>query len=176
VKCLPIGEEASPCRNCVSAGLECTFYNKVQKKGPKGSRAKVLSEIRETQKFISPRPPSDDYDSRSQSPSAPGLLTPALMLSCVEFYFVNLYAMAPILDPKCIENTITNLDDQPIEGYCMLAALCSYVLSQSSSVLPPVLRSIVDLDQSGSSNMARILLDEGKQYRNSVRSFKDNSE
>lgn len=165
MKCLPIGDEASPCRNCVSAGLECTFYNKVQKKGPKGSRAKVLSEIRETQKFISPRPPSADLTSRSASPTVPfqrtpGFLNQALVVSCVEYYFANLYALQPVLHMKSVDRTVANMD-QSIEAYCMITALCSFVLMQSKSTLPPTLRSIVDLDQPGSNNFARLLLDEG---------------
>jgi hypothetical protein len=48
VKC--IGEGTNPCKNCLSAGLACTYNAIPQKKGPKGSRAKVLSELRENQR------------------------------------------------------------------------------------------------------------------------------
>ncbi|KFX95023.1 hypothetical protein V490_04041, partial [Pseudogymnoascus sp. VKM F-3557] len=43
VKC----DGLSPCRNCSSAQLACTYNAIPQKKGPKGSRAKVISELRE---------------------------------------------------------------------------------------------------------------------------------
>jgi hypothetical protein len=33
----------------MEAGLDCTFYNKVQKKEPNGNRAEELLELRETQ-------------------------------------------------------------------------------------------------------------------------------
>ena len=38
-----------PCKNCGQANLQCTYLAIPQKKGPKGSRAKVISEIRDTQ-------------------------------------------------------------------------------------------------------------------------------
>jgi hypothetical protein len=135
----------------VAAGLECTFYNKVQKKGPKGSRAKVLSEIRETQKLISPRPPASspsaaDYQepSRSQSPllfnRTPGLLTSPVILACVQFYLGNLYDTQPIHQPSTFERLIANRE-QSTEAYCHLAAFCSYVFLQSRATQRQVLES-----------------------------------
>lgn len=38
-----------PCKNCGQANLQCTYLAIPQKKGPKGSRAKVISEIRDIQ-------------------------------------------------------------------------------------------------------------------------------
>jgi hypothetical protein len=38
-----------PCKNCGATNLQCTYLAIPQKKGPKGSRAKVISEIRDTQ-------------------------------------------------------------------------------------------------------------------------------
>ncbi|CCC13727.1 unnamed protein product [Sordaria macrospora k-hell] len=45
VKC----DGINPCRNCHASQLTCTYNAIPQKKGPKGSRAKVISELRETQ-------------------------------------------------------------------------------------------------------------------------------
>jgi Fungal Zn(2)-Cys(6) binuclear cluster domain/Fungal specific transcription factor domain len=42
-----------PCKNCGQANLQCTYLAIPQKKGPKGSRAKVISEIRDTQQLRS---------------------------------------------------------------------------------------------------------------------------
>lgn len=47
MKC--VGEASQPCRNCLAAGLGCTYNAIPQKKGPKGSRAKIISELRESQ-------------------------------------------------------------------------------------------------------------------------------
>ncbi|KAK5088272.1 hypothetical protein LTR05_002489 [Lithohypha guttulata] len=64
-----------PCKNCGSANLQCTYLAIPQKKGPKGSRAKVISEIRDTQipKSISetPTPPSPIQSSTSAPALAP---------------------------------------------------------------------------------------------------------
>lgn len=141
----------------------------------------MLSEIRETQKFISPRPPTlsssdDQHASRSQSPSTASqhrqgglgqrgtVLGQALMVACVEHYFASMYIMQPILHPKCIERTIATMDSN-VEGHCMVAALCALVLMQPASVLPATLRGVIEMDQPGTPSFAQILLDEGNNYR-----------
>lgn len=175
MKCLPIGEDTKPCRNCVAAGLECTFYNKVQKKGPKGSRAKVLLEIRETQKLIYPRPPPDangtvlggstQSERRSTSPSlferTPGLVTGNLLDACVEYFFKNMYRTQPILHPAGVMQTVSSMS-QSIEAYCTMAALCAYILLQPQSVLPPQLQTVNEYQQQSSKGLGRALADEGQ--------------
>ncbi|KAF2672940.1 hypothetical protein BT63DRAFT_368375 [Microthyrium microscopicum] len=172
VKCLPIGEDAKPCRNCMAAGLECTFYNKAQKKGPKGSRAKVLSEIRETQKYFSPRPSYDGVPtgSRSESPSifdrTPGLLTPNLLDACVEYYFKHLYQSQPILHIPGVLQCIASINHS-IEAYCQMTALCGYVLLQPQALLPPTMRSGAEPNEYSHERLARLLIDEAMRVRRS---------
>jgi hypothetical protein len=163
VKCIPVGEEVKPCKNCISAGLECTFNNKVQKKGPKGSRAKVISEIRETQKYISPRPPfTQVFGSRSASPSlarTPGLLTPQFLNHCLDHYFSTLYTILPVIFRHDASKIVARVDDS-IEDYCLMAALCAFVLLKPHSTLPPDFSR--EQRQDGKRTMANILLEEGK--------------
>jgi hypothetical protein len=163
-----MGEDLKPCRNCVAAGLDCTFYNKVQKKGPKGSRAKVLSEIRETQKLISPRPPPSsspsaaEYQeaSRSQSPllfhRTAGLLNPKIVLACVKYFFNNLYNSQPIYQPTSLERLISTLE-QSVESYCQVAAFCAFVMLQSRGEARPIVDSPEALPV---FNLAQALLEE----------------
>jgi hypothetical protein len=155
--------------------LECTFYNKVQKKGPKGSRAKVLLEIRETQKLIYPRPPYEHHgsgatsgsqsDRRSTSPPlferTPGLLTGELLDACIEYFFKNMYRSQPILHPAGVMQTVQSMN-QSMEAYCTMAALCAYVLLQPQSLLPPQLQTIDDYQQASSKILGRALVDEGE--------------
>ncbi len=106
VKC----DGINPCRNCSSAQLSCTYNAIPQKKGPKGSRAKVISELRETQRQTSlsakvqnrmngiPTPPV----SPTLAPT-PGMLTPEVVKDCVDFFFANVYPSMPVLDRRVIE-------------------------------------------------------------------------
>lgn len=119
-----------PCGNCSQAGLSCTYDAIPQKKGPKGSRAKVISELRETQKHSDPdgRMP---LRSPPQSPNAPtpGLLTPELIDACTEFFFAHMYPTTPILDQTQIRNIIRDMTHSS-EAYCLVAALCAFMLIQ----------------------------------------------
>lgn len=162
VKC--IGEGTNPCKNCVSAGLTCTYNAIPQKKGPKGSRAKVLSELRETQRQSQLGPGQYDYGiSRSLSPGAlartPGLVTPDIVNACVEYYFSQLYPTLPILHRGRVQQTIMSMD-QSIEAYCKMVSLCAYVLFQPNMVLPPHIRLDGEFGQTTNLSLAHAFLDE----------------
>lgn len=138
VKC----DGINPCRNCSSAQLSCTYNAIPQKKGPKGSRAKVISELRETQRQISlsakvqnringiPCPPS----SPTLGPT-PGLLTTELVKECAHFFFDNLYPQLPILDRRQFEQLIPYMD-QNRDTYCLMASLCAFVMLQPGMSMP----------------------------------------
>lgn len=129
VKC--IGDQ--PCRNCIAAQLECTYLAVPQKKGPKGSRAKVISQLRERQelqkkKKIFTSPARDViYDAE--------LLPTELILVCVDYFFANLYPTQPILHRQQISDAISQLDTNP-DAYCLLASLCGYMLIQPNLDIP----------------------------------------
>merc|ERR1712169_36265 len=107
VKC----DGINPCRNCSQAQLSCTYNAVPQKKGPKGSRAKVISELRETQRATSlaakvhSRMHGLPCSSSSSSGSAPtpGLLTSDLIKECTTFFFENMYRQLPILARRHID-------------------------------------------------------------------------
>ncbi|KAI9155056.1 C6 zinc finger domain containing protein [Paramyrothecium foliicola] len=138
VKC----DGINPCRNCSSAQLSCTYNAIPQKKGPKGSRAKVISELRETQRQTSlsakvqnrmsgiANPPT----SPSMAPT-PGLLTGELVKECVQFFFDNMYAQIPILDRRQVEQQILYME-QNRDAYCLLTSLCAFVMLQPGMTMP----------------------------------------
>lgn len=139
MKC--VGEGSKPCRNCLSVGLTCTYNAIPQKKGPKGSRAKVLSELRETQRQSQLGSDAQhNSTSRSISPGTlartPGLLSPDIIDTCVHYYFTKIYPTQPILHRQRVQETVANME-QSIEAYCKMAALCAYVLFQPDIHLPP---------------------------------------
>ncbi|RYO82516.1 hypothetical protein DL764_009598 [Monosporascus ibericus] len=147
VKC----DGINPCRNCASAQLTCTYNAIPQKKGPKGSRAKVISELRETQRQTSlsakvqnringiVNPPC----SLGLSPT-PGLMTGEMAKESVEFFFANMYPIMPILSRQRLEHEAMFMD-QNVDTYCLLTSLSSFMMFQPGMTMPgldPVLEHI----------------------------------
>lgn len=138
VKC----DGTTPCRNCNTATLTCTYNAVPQKKGPKGSRAKVISALREDQKLQSlsaqvqnringlggsPPNPSSVY--------APGLLTSELIRDCLDFFFANMSPQIPILSRQRLEQQAMYLDQSP-DTYCLLTSICAFMMIQPGMVIP----------------------------------------
>ncbi|KAH7309605.1 C6 zinc finger domain-containing protein [Stachybotrys elegans] len=138
VKC----DGINPCRNCSSAQLSCTYNAIPQKKGPKGSRAKVISELRETQRQTSlsakvqnrmngiPCPTTN----QSLAPT-PGLLSAELVKDCVNFFFDHLYPQMPILDRRLVEQQMLYME-QNRDAYCLMTSLCAFVMLQPGMSMP----------------------------------------
>lgn len=138
VKC--IGDGMRPCKNCTSAGLCCTFNAIPQKKGPKGSRAKVISELRETQKIsqLAAQRQALDLEDQAQSQAyqrRPGLISMDMITSCVDWFFANLYPTQPILHRQKVGETIGMMDTS-VEAYCLVMSLCAYMMIQPNMILP----------------------------------------
>jgi len=119
-----------PCRNCSQASLGCTFNTVPQKKGPKGSRAKVISELREAQRQTQlalklnerwPIPPSQVL--------TPGLLTPEIVKGCMDFFFKHMYPNMPIPRREYLEQSLGSLETDG-EAYCLVAAFCAFTIIQ----------------------------------------------
>lgn len=137
VKC----DGINPCRNCSSAQLSCTYNAIPQKKGPKGSRAKVISELRQTQSM------SSKSQSRSSGsgvapviPSlapTPGLLTQEMIRECLDFFFANMYPQMPILQRQRLEQQALYFD-QNLDTYCLLTSLCAFMMFQPGMSMQPV--------------------------------------
>ena len=139
VKC--IGDGTRPCKNCTLAGLTCTYNAVPQKKGPKGSRAKVISELRETQRHVRIVGPSSriltpDNSSHPAFARTPNLLSRELITSCVDYFFANLYPTQPILHRQRVGEVIGQMD-MSVDAYCLGVSLCAYMLIQPNMVLPP---------------------------------------
>jgi hypothetical protein len=126
-----------PCHNCTQASLACTFNKPPQKKGPKGSRAKVISELRKTQEHELARPPSSagkdglaygDLNSHI-SLRTPDLLTNDLIGICVSYFFKEFYTTMPILQSSRVERAVKDMHDST-ESYCLVSSLCAFVVIQ----------------------------------------------
>jgi hypothetical protein len=99
--------------------LTCTYNAIPQKKGPKGSRAKVISELRETQRQTQL---TSRHHGSEESPHSilylrqAGLLTMEMITTCVEYFFANLYPTQPILHRQKVGETIGQMEMYP-EAY-----------------------------------------------------------
>lgn len=140
VKC----DGVNPCRNCSASQLACTYNAIPQKKGPKGSRAKVISELREkqTQNSLSSKVQNrmagiSSPQCPDTSPLAPtaGLLTTELIRESLDFFFANMYPNMPILHRERLEQ-LSLYADQSIDTYCLLTSLCAFMMLQPGMQMP----------------------------------------
>ncbi|KAK3308284.1 uncharacterized protein B0T15DRAFT_104296 [Chaetomium strumarium] len=143
VKC----DGISPCRNCAASQLACTYNAIPQKKGPKGSRAKVINELKETQRQTSLSAKlqgglNGGASSASLAPT-PRLLTKETLKACIEFFFAHMYHLMPILDRQRLEQDAMFMD-QNLDTYCLLTSLCSFVCLQPGMVMPGMGMSMND--------------------------------
>jgi hypothetical protein len=70
------------------------------------------------------------FDGRPISSSvvrAQGLLSPGLVDSCLDFFFANIYPSTPVLQRQKAQEAVVNMD-QCTEAYCLVVALCAYVI------------------------------------------------
>jgi len=170
VKC----DGINPCRNCSSAQLSCTYNAIPQKKGPKGSRAKVISELRETQRQTSLSAKVQNritglatgpMPNPAAAPAA-GLLSAELIKECLEFYFSNMYPQLPILSRQQIEQqAMYSVMEQNRDAYCLITALCAFVFLQPGMSMPP--GDPFNLDMMPGVNLiaSTVLLDEALRVR-----------
>lgn len=157
---------ANPCRNCSGSQLLCTYNAIPQKKGPKGSRAKVISELRETQRQTSLA--AKVHQRLTGAPVTPqnygpepstGLLSNEFMKDCLRYFFDNVYGQMPILDRRALEEHMTVME-QGRDVYCLLSALCAFVMLQPGTALPVNDSFNLELHPGANIAASQLLLDE----------------
>ncbi|KAF2230715.1 hypothetical protein EV356DRAFT_326838 [Viridothelium virens] len=167
IKC--IVESSILCKNCAAAGLRCTYNAVPQKKGPKGSRAKVISELRETQQR-QPRRDSHGYVGPSSPPPyerTAGLLSLDVVSACVDFFFFHIYPTQPTLHRQRVHEAVLALD-QSDEAYCSIGALCAYVLIHSNMPLPGATRRGSGHPHNAVTSLGTEILEEVSRIRKSL--------
>ncbi|EAT92144.2 hypothetical protein SNOG_00649 [Parastagonospora nodorum SN15] len=174
VKC--IGEGTNPCKNCLSAGLACTYNAIPQKKGPKGSRAKVLSELRENQRnaqLAAGFPPDVGYDGRTLSTTfarAQGLLPNGLVDTCLDFFFANVYPSTPVLHRQKAQELAVNME-RSTEAYCLIVSLCAYVMIHANMKVPSNMFSRPEVAQMSNMTLGHALLEESVRLSEAVPAY-----
>jgi Fungal Zn(2)-Cys(6) binuclear cluster domain/Fungal specific transcription factor domain len=162
-----------PCRNCTQATLSCTYNAIPQKKGPKGSRAKVISELRETQRQCEAanlqQRLSDPmgFDSPPMSPNfmrTPGVLIQETIDGCIDFFFMHMHPTMPILDRGRLQQQVQEIE-RSSEAYCLISSLCAFMMIQPG--LPGSLRASGDGNFIGNTVSGKALLEESLRVRKS---------
>lgn len=138
VKC----DGINPCRNCSASQLSCTYNAIPQKKGPKGSRAKVINELKEKERQTSLSAKVQNRMNGVNSPPSsptlaptPGLLQNEMVKECIEFFFAHMYPTMPILHRQRLEQQALYMD-QSLDTYCLLTSMCAFVLLQPGMTVP----------------------------------------
>lgn len=156
-----------PCQNCGQSNLQCTYFAIPQKKGPKGSRAKVISEIRDGQHppapLVSPKRQLKheisnpfDFNAAPATPSyqeTPGLLSQQTLDICITFFFEHLYPTIPLFDRQRLETLASTRDNGHSEIYCLVASLCAFVLVQPGMTI--VVSGMMGDDYEGETPQSR---------------------
>ncbi|TKA71511.1 hypothetical protein B0A49_06877 [Cryomyces minteri] len=157
--------------NCTGAGLTCTYNAIPQKKGPKGSRAKVISELRENQRqsqlVAKAQQHAFGFDSPPLSPAfsrTGGLLCMDTITSCVDYFFAHMYPTQPILHRIRVGETIGQMDTS-IEAYCLVTSLCAYMMIQPNMSLPANLLPDGEMGPGASTALGNAVLQEALRVR-----------
>ena len=103
-----------------------------------GNRAKVISELRETQRKsqAETRKNEDEAIASKAFNKAPELLSNRLVSQCVDFFLSNMYGTMPVLQRSTLAD-ITSRVDNDLEAYCLMASFCGYVLTQPNIDIKP---------------------------------------
>jgi hypothetical protein len=161
VKC----DSNSPCRNCGTANIQCTYNAIPQKKGPKGSRAKVISELRENQRMTSlpvkvqARINGVQVEPITHHNPTPGLLTHDIAKSCLNFFFEHVYTKLPILHRETIESQMPSLERNP-DTYCLFTSLCAFMMLQPGMAFPMGDYNNMDMPYGANIAASTILIEE----------------
>ena len=161
-----------PCRNCVQSALTCTFNKLPQKKGPKGSRAKVISELRESQRH---KPPgllnrydptgADAHQASSPSQRTPDLLSSELIDSCTSLYLTYVFPTMPMIHSTQVQKNLAEIETST-EAYCFIGALCSFVVIQPGLQLREYLNDPNMTNSGRDLKQGSLLVDEVVRLRN----------
>lgn len=93
----------------------------------------MLSEL---QRYQAAAETSDDAIDRPMSPArTPRVLSPATIERCVAYFFDTLCRTLPILHRGSVEQMIREMD-KSADAYCCIYALCAFVLSQTTTIVP----------------------------------------
>jgi hypothetical protein len=94
----------------------------------------------------------------------PGLLPPGLVESCLDFFFANVYPSQPILHQQRAQEILISVEHSS-ESYCIIVALCAYVMIQANMTVSPGLLPRPEMAQLSNVSIGHVLLEEAVRVR-----------
>lgn len=82
----------------------------------------------------------------------------------MEFFFINVYPSQPVLHRQRAQEAVVNMD-RSIEAYCMVVALCAYVMIQANMKIPSNVLERQEMAQLSNVGLGHILLEETVRVR-----------
>lgn len=131
----------------------------------------MLSELRENQRsaqLAAGFPQDLSVDGRTLSSTfarAQGLLPAGLVESCLDFFFANVYPSEPVLHRQKAQEAAVNME-RSTEAYCMIVALCAYVMIRANMEVPSNMLSRPEIAQMSNMTLGHTLLEESVRVRN----------
>jgi hypothetical protein len=138
----------------------------------------VLSELRKNQhnaQLAVGFPPDVGFDGRTLSTTfkrSQGLLPDGLVGTCLDFFFANMYSSTPVLHRQKAQEAVDSME-RSTEAYCLIVALCAYVMIQANTKVPSTMFSQPEVAQMSNLTLGRTLQEESVRVRN-VNDFKEN--
>jgi hypothetical protein len=152
--------------NCSTANIPCRYDNIPLKKGPKGTRGHVLLRLRGNhQRNLPPDLGFHDRTLSSTFPRTQGFLPAGLVDSCLDFFFDNVYPFMPVIHRQKAQEAAINME-RSTEAYCLIVALCAYVMIQTNMKVPPNMLSRPEIAQASNITPGHDLLEESVRVRN----------
>jgi hypothetical protein len=91
-------------------------------------------------------------------------MPPALVESCIEYFFAHVYPSEPVLHRQRAQEAVVGMD-RSIEAYCMVVALCAYVMIQANHKPPVNILPPPEIAHTFNITTGRILLKESVRVR-----------
>lgn len=91
---------------------------------------------------------------------------PTLVEGCIEHFFIHVYPLEPVLHRQRAQEAAVGMEHS-IEAYCMIAALCAYVMIQANHKPPISVLPHPELARMSNVGISHVLLEESVRVRQS---------
>lgn len=91
-------------------------------------------------------------------------MPPALVESCIEYFFAHVYPSEPVLHRQRAQEAAVGMD-RSTEAYCMVVALCAYVMIQANHKPPVSVLPRPEMAHMSNVGIGHVLLEESVRVR-----------
>lgn len=91
-------------------------------------------------------------------------MPPALVESCIEYFFAYVYTSEPVLHRQSAQEAAVGMD-RSTEAYCMVVALCAYVMIKANHKPPVNVLPRPEMAHMSNVDIGHVLLEESVRVR-----------